>query len=100
MVPRRAEPVHRQEVGIMTPAELYLDLLKRSLTDTLFDEEPNADDPNQTAYVSAFVTHYIRGRAVSMLPLSRFANLQDCIQRLIRDNIPGDLIETGVWRGG
>jgi O-methyltransferase len=27
-------------------------------------------------------------------------NLRFCIEQIIRDDVPGDLIETGVWRGG
>ena len=84
----------------MTPIELYLDLLKKSLTNTIFDEEPDADAKNQAAYVHGFVHHYIKGAAISMLPLARFDNLQACIADVLAHGIPGDLIETGVWRGG
>lgn len=35
-----------------------------------------------------------------MLPLARFDNLKSCIEQIVRDKVPGDLIETGVWRGG
>ncbi|MEU6149357.1 TylF/MycF/NovP-related O-methyltransferase, partial [Actinosynnema sp. NPDC047251] len=27
-------------------------------------------------------------------------NLQECVEAVIRDGVPGDLVETGVWRGG
>ncbi|WP_442756459.1 TylF/MycF/NovP-related O-methyltransferase [Methylocystis sp. JAN1] len=84
----------------MEAVELYLNLLKRSLTNTLFEEEPDADNPNQTSYVSGFISHYIRGFAISMLPIARFDNLQSCILDTIDKGVPGDLIETGVWRGG
>lgn len=84
----------------MEAAELYLKLLKKSLTNTLFEEEPDADNPNQTSYVSAFISHYIRGVALSMLPVVRLDNLQSCIADTISKDVPGDLIETGVWRGG
>ncbi|WP_050997052.1 MULTISPECIES: TylF/MycF family methyltransferase [Frankia] len=30
----------------------------------------------------------------------RMRNLQECTEQVIRDGVPGDLIETGVWRGG
>jgi O-methyltransferase len=39
-------------------------------------------------------------RADSMIGLRRMDNLQQCIETVIRDDVPGDLIETGVWRGG
>jgi O-methyltransferase len=30
----------------------------------------------------------------------RLNNVQQCVQTVLRENIPGDLIETGAWRGG
>ena len=39
-------------------------------------------------------------RAHTMIGLKRLDNLQFCVETAIRDGIPGDLIETGVWRGG
>jgi O-methyltransferase len=27
-------------------------------------------------------------------------NIRDCVEQILEDEIPGDLIETGVWRGG
>jgi O-methyltransferase len=38
--------------------------------------------------------------ADTMIGLKRLDNLQFCVETVIRDDIPGDLIETGVWRGG
>ena len=35
-----------------------------------------------------------------MIGLKRLDNLQSCVEQVLRDGIPGDLIETGVWRGG
>jgi hypothetical protein len=35
-----------------------------------------------------------------MLPMARFENLQACIADVVDAEMPGDLIETGVWRGG
>jgi hypothetical protein len=86
-------------MAINTPAELYLDLLKRCLTNTLFDVEPDIDD-DEFRFTMHRVSHYVESNAVSMIPLARFDNMQKCIGDTLRDNIPGDLIETGVWRGG
>lgn len=36
----------------------------------------------------------------TMVGLRRLDNLQACIETLLADRVPGDLIETGVWRGG
>jgi hypothetical protein len=79
---------------------LYLDLLKLSLTNTLFATEPDADEETELRYVEGFIRHYIKGTAVSMLPMARFENLQSCIVDVLERGVPGDLIETGVWRGG
>ena len=35
-----------------------------------------------------------------MIGLRRMTNIQDCIAQIVADDVPGDLIETGVWRGG
>jgi hypothetical protein len=35
-----------------------------------------------------------------MIGLRRLDNLEACINTVILDDIPGDFIETGVWRGG
>src|SRR5271165_1505807 len=81
-----------------TPAALYLDLLKRSLTNTIFSDEPDIDD--ELHLTLGRVSHYLESEAVSMLPLARLDNLQNCILDILRSGIPGDLIEAGVWRGG
>lgn len=36
----------------------------------------------------------------SMSGLKRLTNLQECAETVLRENIPGDLMETGAWRGG
>jgi len=38
--------------------------------------------------------------AETMVGLKRLDNLQFCVEQILQDDIPGDLIETGVWRGG
>jgi hypothetical protein len=78
---------------------LYLNLLKKSLTNTLFNFEPDVDD-DEFRFVRQFTEHYVNGAAVSMLPLARLDNLEACIVDVITTDVPGDLIELGVWRGG
>ena len=82
-----------------SPADLYLDLLRRSLTNTIFDIEPDIDD-DEFRFTMQRVSHYVNTNAVSMIPLIRFDNIKKCILDILRDAIPGDLIEAGVWRGG
>lgn len=38
--------------------------------------------------------------AQTMIGLKRLNNIQQCIETVLKDRIPGDLAETGVWRGG
>jgi O-methyltransferase len=82
------------------PVALYLDLLKRSLTNSLFAREPDVSRKDSIRFWDDFLKHYIQAPAVSMLPLGRLDNLEHCIRSVVRDGVPGDLIETGVWRGG
>ena len=36
----------------------------------------------------------------TMVGVARLDNLQGCIEQVVHGSVPGDLIETGVWRGG
>jgi O-methyltransferase len=38
--------------------------------------------------------------AHTMIGRKRLDNIQYCIEEVIKSGIPGDLIETGIWRGG
>lgn len=49
------------------------------------------------------VHHGFRGAmevAHTMIGRARLDNLHACLDRIAADGVPGDLIETGVWRGG
>ncbi len=35
-----------------------------------------------------------------MIGEQRLDNIEHCVRRAIEEEVPGDLIETGVWRGG
>ena len=75
----------------MTARELYLDLLKDVLTDSIYDT------------VDAGQRHEGRdwpARGCTMIGRKRLDNLQRCIEDVNDRGVPGDLIETGVWRGG
>jgi len=36
----------------------------------------------------------------TMIGLRRLENIQSCVETALSENVPGDLIETGAWRGG
>jgi hypothetical protein len=38
--------------------------------------------------------------AVTMIGMGRLNHLQACVEEVLATDVPGDLIETGVWRGG
>ncbi|MGV0742799.1 TylF/MycF/NovP-related O-methyltransferase [Mycolicibacterium sp. XJ870] len=38
--------------------------------------------------------------AETMIGMQRLTSLQECVETVLAEDIPGDLIECGVWRGG
>jgi O-methyltransferase len=81
---------------------LYLDLVKRVLANTIYRDERRDADGRRLDYAETLretggdwpvVAH-------TMVGMRRLDNLQQCVQTVIDENVPGDLIETGVWRGG
>lgn len=49
---------------------------------------------------SRFEGREASSEAETMIGRKRLDNLQQCVTQVLRDDVPGDLIETGVWRGG
>lgn len=78
----------------------YLDLLKKVLTDTVFESGPSLETQSEASYIQSFIQHCIKGRALTMVPMARLDNVQYCVEDVIKNEVPGDVIETGVWRGG
>jgi O-methyltransferase len=117
---------------------LYLDLMKRCLTDFVYISDPFAEygpygrrveRPRWKEWLLSTLDRVLRphhmrifeaqsivtlamareerargkiwpARAHTMIGLKRLDNLQFCVEQVLRDGVPGDLIETGVWRGG
>src|SRR5262249_6226670 len=80
-----------REVTMNAGVDLYLDLMMRCLADWLydnFDESIRAEGLDWPA------------RAHTMIGLKRLANVRCCLERVLADGVPGDVIETGAWRGG
>jgi len=110
--------------------ELYLDLMKKCLTRYIFTESYTPlRRPPLTFKHAAWILYppvaailkrcgltlfhkanvdlkqRAEGRdwpadAETMIGLKRLDNLHFCIQQVLHEGIPGDFIETGVWRGG
>jgi O-methyltransferase/8-demethyl-8-(2,3-dimethoxy-alpha-L-rhamnosyl)tetracenomycin-C 4'-O-methyltransferase len=87
---------------------LYLDLLEQTLTGALwrdigFVPAPDAPCPALAGVYDA--QRRFQGldwpqHACTMIGLCRLRHLRQSVERVIEDVIPGDFIETGVWRGG
>lgn len=103
--------------------QLYLDLMKRSLKNLLYFEYefapimPRGNARKVALRVArkagvalchatrATFQQRLEGEDYSSVPhtmvsLKRLDNLQICIEQALADGVPGDLIETGVLRGG
>ena len=82
-------------------ATLYLDLMKRVLTNSIY-EDPNISPRQPSSYVRQLRENGEDWPLVAhtMIGMKRLDNLQYCVEKVIAENVPGDLIETGVWRGG
>jgi O-methyltransferase/8-demethyl-8-(2,3-dimethoxy-alpha-L-rhamnosyl)tetracenomycin-C 4'-O-methyltransferase len=80
---------------------LYLDLLARCLTGML-DRDPPADFWSRRSYEPAVrrVGEDWPSTALTMIGWLRLDNLRRLAERVIIERVPGDFIETGVWRGG
>lgn len=82
-------------------AGTYADLLKRALINHLY--MPHECDLSLGTPIEE--AQQRRGTvwpkyAHTMVGWERLSNLQACFQQVLKDRIPGDFIETGVWRGG
>jgi O-methyltransferase len=118
-----------EESNLGEVRQIYLDLLKRTLSHSLWVERTRPIEASRMGKgpkreIVRFITSVLRllkirlvldvpvneegkreGRiwpefAHTMIGSLRLNNLQTCIETIIKDKIPGDLIETGVWRGG
>lgn len=71
------------------PRKLYIDLLKKAVANTIYDDKPARQDG-----------HDCPDTAHTMVGMIRLNNIEECMRNIIENNIPGDCVETGVWRGG
>jgi Macrocin-O-methyltransferase (TylF) len=76
---------------------LYLWLMKRCLTDLIYEGPDHHGNFDRDLRENG---EEWPQRGHTMIGLKRLDNIQECIEKIIEDGVPGDLIETGVWRGG
>jgi hypothetical protein len=79
---------------------LYLDLMKKSLMNLIYDNDSDMMRGGQYEKELKLYGGIWPSIAHTMIGLPRLNNIQFCIEDILAKNIPGDLIETGVWRGG
>ena len=79
----------------------YIDLMIKILVNSIY-EDPGITSSGQMAYSRE--RRAVGGdwptTAHTMVGLARLDNLRDLVERTIQEEVPGDYIETGVWRGG
>lgn len=82
--------------------ELYTDLLVRNLVDGIYGEPWEGPWRPGNKFDRGPHPHGLLGPTVAhtMVGLDRLNNLRRLTQLVLDENIPGDFIETGVWRGG
>jgi O-methyltransferase len=116
---------------MQTPADLYLDLMKKCLTYSLWGEVVLPLDIGETRSplkraVLSWLSRRLARKHIrlardfrfdpdaraggrewppspmvhTMVGFKRLDNIQACVRSAIDREVPGDLIETGVWRGG
>lgn len=80
----------------------YLDLLKGCLTRLLFMNDAPGRDNEALAEQRRIRESGLDwpGQAETMIGLVRLDCIQACVEKAIREGVPGDLLEAGVWRGG
>jgi O-methyltransferase len=99
---------------------LYLDLLRRNLTRYGMQERMPSEWPlrRRALFKAVNTIHSMRhgtsrtpqrsrdlgldwpAEAETMIGMQRLTSLQHCVETVLTDDVPGDLIECGVWRGG
>jgi len=110
--------------AVSNAVEAYLDLLKRTILNEVYENHEYVRQRQQTKPRRLFAKGLPADEFVlsprqidpaardsgkvwppsamahSMIGRKRLDNIQYCIETVVNDRIPGDLIETGVWRGG
>lgn len=88
---------------------LYLELIKKCILGLIYQDgsmHQCADGGSRDVVEGEFDAQLREGgldwptQAHSMIGLKRLQNSQDCIEKILTSEIPGDMVETGVWRGG
>ncbi len=82
---------------------LYLDTMEKILCNSIYRDASFI--PNETTQAPHDPELREQGKdwpvqAHTMIGLRRLRHLRECVEKVLQDGVPGDLIEAGVWRGG
>lgn len=78
--------------------QTYLNLLENALTGVLYGDKPMIGENYDP--ITRSLGRDWPSLAQTMIGTARMRNLRHICETAILDDIPGDFIETGVWRGG
>ena len=117
-------PGSNLDVNPENATQLYADLLKRSLVNWHYGHMVTRDmkpysakrrviaallkrygyravepAPLPSAQLTDGVGTYSNG-SYTLVGLKRLDNMEECVRSVVRDGIPGDFLEAGVWQGG
>jgi hypothetical protein len=81
---------------------LFLDLMKRCLANIIYGDPGSVPGYDVSDFQIGCRVECMDRPTVAhtMIGLKRLQNIQMCVEDVLARNIEGDLIETGVWRGG
>lgn len=93
--------LRQKKLKLTSSGDDYLELLLNCLTGSIYQDEPIKlnniieynDELREYGWDWPSVAHTMIGR-------KRLKNVRDLVEKVLADNVPGDFIETGVWRGG
>ena len=86
-IAKKSKVTKAEQIRILR--SLYLELMKNTILNMIYEPELYKEDGGAWPKI-----------AHSMIGKKRMNNIQFCIEDVLENNIPGDFIETGVWRGG
>jgi O-methyltransferase len=99
-----AERHGRRPLTGHSPRELYIELMKRALDNWLYRDMDNVTlgrDPRHAGTPWREDARALwRQPYHTMAGFKRLDNVQHCVEQVLADDVPGDLLEAGVWRGG
>ena len=79
---------------------LYLDLMERTILGMIYNDAPMVHFEGRYIHDIRLEGKDWPSQAHSMIGFKRMRSLRLMCEEVLRRDIPGDFIETGVWRGG